>query len=112
MRDTGVNRQFRIETRREFAKLSNGWVCRVYDFFGQLIFIGKGKFRDEAGSSAKSFELDYAAKEKEARDRFSRADLAKRGKSDTWGKTGSWHHHGSLSYRKLAPAGIALTALN
>src|ERR1035441_9450823 len=41
---------FRVKTRRQAVKQSSGWKCFVYDFFNNLRFIGKGKYRKDAGA--------------------------------------------------------------
>ena len=61
---------FRVKTRRQAVKQSSGWKCFVYDFFNNLRFIGKGKYRKDAVGEAKEFEKGFAVEQEAERDKF------------------------------------------
>ena len=72
---------FRVKTRRQAVKQSSGWKCFVYDFFNNLRFIGKGKYRKDAVGEAKEFEKGFAREQEAERDAF-----RKRNRAETDGK--------------------------
>ena len=71
---------FRVKTRRQAVKQSSGWKCFVYDFFNNLRFIGKGKYRKDAVGEAKEFEKGFAREQEAERDAF----RAKNATTYTW----------------------------